>query len=264
MAHVIEIDFFELLTGFGLVTIPCIILWYYKTNLVKDALISSARMIIQLLLVGLYLEYIFKLNNGIINIAWVLMMATIASATIIQRSGLRLKPFFIPILFSIIISVVITDTYFLGFVIKLNHINDARYFVPITGMIIGNTISNVIISLDIYFKRINENQNQYKWYLGNGASQREALLPFVQVAIKSSINPMIANLATTGLITLPGMMTGQILGGINPNIAVKYQIMLLITSFASAILNIAIAILFSNKIAFDNYNNLKKEIFKTA
>lgn len=264
MTNVIEIDFFELLTGFGLLAIPCIILWYYKTNLVKDALMSSSRMIVQLLLVGLYLEYIFKLNNGAINIYWVLMMATIASATIIQRSGLKLKPFFIPILFSIIISVAITDTYFLGFVIKLNNIDDARYFVPITGMLIGNTITNVIISLDIYFKRINENQNQYKWYLGNGASQREALLPFVQVAIKSSINPMIANLATTGLITLPGMMTGQILGGINPNIAVKYQIMLLITSFASAILNIAIAILFSNKIAFDNYNNLKKEIFKTA
>jgi len=65
-----------------------------------------------------------------------------------------------------------------------------------------------------------------------------------------------------GLISLPGMMTGQILGGSDPSVAIKYQIMLLITIFSSAILNVILTILFSNRIVFDAYGNLKKDIFR--
>lgn len=264
MENVIDINYFELFTGYALMLIPVLILWYYKTGLVKDTILATARMTIQLLLVGVYLEYIFKLNNSFINIAWVLIMSVISSFTIIQRSGLKFKLFFIPILLSGLISIMVTDTYFLGFVIKLDNIFDARYFIPVTGMLMGNTLKNVIISLDAYYKRIDDEQNLYRWHLANGASPKEALLPFMRDALKIAFNPMIATTAIMGLISLPGMMTGQILGGSNPNIAVKYQIMLLITIFASAMLNVVLTISFSNRIAFDNYNNLKKEIFRVT
>ena len=262
MEKVIDINYFELFTGYALMLIPVFILWYYKTGLVKDVLWATIRMTIQLLLVGVYLEYIFSLNSTLINILWVLIMSIIATYTIIQRSGLKFKLFFIPILLSGIISIAVTDAYFLGFVVKLENIFDARYFIPVTGMLLGNTIKNVIITLDAYYKRIDNEQNLYRWYLANGANHKEALLPFMRDALKISFNPLIATTAIMGLISLPGMMTGQILGGSNPNVAVKYQIMLLITIFSSAILNVVLTILFSNRIAFDKYSNLKKEIFR--
>jgi len=262
MNKVIDINYFELFLGYALMLIPVFVFWYYKTGLIKDTLFATLRMTIQLLLVGVYLEYIFELNSILINISWVLLMSIIATYTIIQRSGLKFKLFFIPILFSGIISIAITDAYFLGFIVKLDNVFDARYFIPITGMLLGNTIKNVIISLNAYYKKIDEEQNLYRWYLANGASKNEALLPFMRDALKTAFNPMIATTAIMGLISLPGMMTGQILGGSNPNIAVKYQILLLITIFSSAILNVVLAINFSNKISFDNYNNLKKEIFR--
>jgi len=262
MEKVIDINYFELFTGYVLMLIPVLILWNYKTGLVKDTLFSTARMTVQLLLVGLYLEYIFKLNSALINISWVIIMSVIATYTIIQRSGLKFKLFFIPVLFSGVISIAVTDAYFLGFVVKLKNVFDARYFIPVTGMLLGNTIKNVVISLDAYYKRIDNEQNLYRWHLANGASKKEALLPFMRDALKIAFNPMIATTAIMGLISLPGMMTGQILGGSNPNVAVKYQIMLLITIFSSAILNVVLTILFSNRIAFDRYDNLKKGIFR--
>ena len=262
MENVIDINYFELFTGYALMLIPIYILWHYKTGLVKDTIIATLRMTIQLLLVGVYLEYIFKLNNSYINLGWVVIMLFISTYTVIQRSGLKFKLFFIPVLLSGIISITVTDAYFLGFVIKLNSIFDARYFIPITGMLLGNTIKNVIISLDVYYKRIDEDQNFYRWCLANGATRKEALFPFMQNALRVAFNPMIATTAIMGLISLPGMMTGQILGGSNPNVAVKYQILLLITIFSAAILNVVLAILFSNRIAFDSYDNLKKEIFR--
>ncbi len=244
MDKVIDINYLELFMGYALMLIPVFILWYYKTGLVKDTIVATARMTVQLLLVGVYLEYIFKLNCVLVNVAWVL----------------KHKLFFVPVFLSGIISIAVTDAYFLGVVIKLDNVFDARYFIPITGMLMGNTIKNVIISLNAYYKRIHQEQNLYRWHLANGANKNEALLPFMREALKIAFNPTIASTAIMGLISLPGMMTGQILGGSNPNIAVKYQIMLLITIFASAIMTVVLTILFSNRIAFDSYNNLKEDI----
>ena len=262
MNSIVDISFLELAFGIALMSISIYVFWYYKTGLVKATFISVARMTVQLLLVGLYLEFIFELNNSLVNIAWVLIMSILASYTIIQRSGLKLKLLFIPMFFSVLISIAVTDAYFLGFIIKLDNVFDARYFIPITGMILGNSIKNVIISMDAFYKRIDKEQSLYQWYLANGATPKEALLPFIRESIQSSFNPLIAATAVIGLITLPGIMTGQILGGSNPNVAVKYQIMLIITIFTSALLNVVLAIIFSNKIAFDSYGNLRKEIFK--
>ena len=89
MDKVIDINYLELFMGYALMLIPVFILWYYKTGLVKDTIIATARMTVQLLLVGVYLEYIFKLNSVLVNVAWVLVMLVIATYTIIQRSGLK-------------------------------------------------------------------------------------------------------------------------------------------------------------------------------
>ncbi len=262
MEKVVDINYFELFTGYALMLIPVFALWYYKTGLVKDTLIATARMTVQLLLVGLYLEYIFKLNSIAVNIGWVVLMTVIASYTIVNRSNLKFKLFFIPVVLSGIISIAITDAYFLGFVVKLDNVFDARYFIPVTGMLLGNTIKNVVIALDAFYKRIDDEENYYRRHLANGATKKEALLPFMRDALKTAFNPMIATTAIMGLISLPGMMTGQILGGSNPNVAVKYQIMLLITIFSSAVLNVILTIFFSNKFAFDDYGNLRKDIFR--
>lgn len=262
MENVIDISYFKLFAGYALMLIPIVVLWYFKTGLVKDTIISVLRMTVQLLLVGLYLEYIFKINNLLINIGWVFIMLLISSYTIVRRGGLRYNLFFFPVLLSGVISIAVTDAFFLGYVIKLNNIFDARYFIPITGMLMGNTIRTIIISLDSYYGRIDEKQNEYRWFLANGATANEALLPFMRDALKIAFNPTIANTAIMGLISLPGMMTGQILGGSDPGVAVKYQIMLLITIFSSSMMSVVLTIFFSNRFAFDAYDNLRKDIFR--
>lgn len=262
MQHVYDINYIRLFLGYALMLIPILILWYYKTGLVKDTIVAVARMTVQLLLVGVYLQYIFKLNSVMLNIAWVLVMSILGSYTIVKRSGLSFKIFLIPVLISSVVSVLVTDAYFLGVIIKLNNIFDARYFIPITGMLLGNTIKNVIISLNSFYDRIDDEENLYRWYLANSANRREALQPFMRGALRKAFNPMIANTAIMGLISLPGMMTGQILGGSDPTVAVKYQIMLMITIFSSGILNVIFSITLSNRLAFDSYANIKKDIFR--
>ena len=258
MKDALDISYPSLFAGYALLLIPIIILWYYKTGLIKDTIIAVIRMTIQLLLVGVYLEYIFKINSYLINIAWVLVMAIIASYTIVKRSDLSLKHFFLPIFLSGLLSIAVTDAYFLGFIIKLDSIFDARYFIPITGMLLGNTIRTVIIALDEYYGKMRNEQNFYRWHLANGATKKEALQPFMKSALRKAFNPVIATTAIMGLISLPGMMTGQILGGSSPNVAIKYQIMLMITIFSSGIINVFLTIVISNRFTFDKLENFKE------
>ncbi|MEN8123691.1 MAG: ABC transporter permease [Bacteroidota bacterium] len=258
MNSVYDIDYLSLILGYIILIIPFYILWYYKTGLVKDAFIAFIRLTIQLLLVGVYLEFIFDLNSALLNIFWVLIMTILATYTVIKRSELKLKFFFIPIFISILLSVIVTDAFFLGLIIKLNNIFDARYFIPITGMLLGNSIKTIIIALNTYYGKLKKEKELYKWYLANGAKKSEALVPFKREALKNAFNPVIAGVAIIGLISLPGMMTGQILGGSSPVIAVKYQIMLMITIFSSSVISVVLSIYFADKYVFDTFNNLKK------
>ena len=258
MKGVTDIDYLSLVLGYIILIIPFYILWYYKTGLLKGAVIAFIRMTIQLLLVGFYLEYIFDLNSSILNLTWVLVMTILATYTVINRSDLKLKEFFIPIFIAIVLSVLIIDAYFLGFVIKLNNLFDARYLIPITGMLLGNSIKTIIIALNHYYKQLKKEKELYRWYLANGATKQEALQPFKKEAFKSAFNPVIANVAIVGLISLPGMMTGQILGGSSPAVAVKYQIMLMIMVFSSSIFSVFLSIYFADNKVFDDFDNLKK------
>jgi len=257
----IDIPWLYLASGYLLMIIPLLIFRYYRTGLEKSTVWALFRMTVQLLLVGLYLEYIFKWDNPWLNMLWVVIMTVVASYTVIKRTGLRLKLFFFPVLASMILSIVAIDYYFLGFVIGLENILTARYFIPITGMLLGNSLKNVIIALEAYYKRIDEEETSYRWQLADGATRSEALLPFIRYALRRAFNPLIATTAIMGLISLPGMMTGQILGGSDPMVAVKYQIMILVVIFASTALNVWLTLRFSEKIAFDRWDNFRREIF---
>ena len=258
MNGVADIGYWDLFAGYALLIVPIYILWYYKTGLVKAGVIAIIRMTVQLLLVGVYLEFIFDLNSTLVNISWVFVMTIIAAYTVVKRSGLKLKIMFFPVFIAGVVSIGVTDAYFLGYVVKLDNMFEARYFIPITGMLLGNTLKTIIIALSYYFKQLDTESDLYKWYLANGATRSEALARFKREALKIAFNPVIAATAIVGLISLPGMMTGQILGGSSPNVAIKYQIMLMITVFSSSIISVIITLLISDRYVFDGMDNLKK------
>lgn len=253
----IDISWINLLSGYILLAVPVLIMWYYRTGLIKDVLISSTRMGIQLFLVGLYLQYLFVINNLWINIAWVILMILIATLTTINRSGLKLKLFSLPVIAGLLIAVCFTDAIFLGLIIKLDNFFDVRYFIPITGMIIGNCMERNIIALNSYYNTLIQSQSKYNYSLAAGATRKEALLPFMNKALKNAFNPLIAQMAVIGLISLPGTMTGQILGGSDPSVAIKYQILIMICIFTATIITVVTTIYFANRFAFDGYDNIK-------
>lgn len=254
-----DISVIRLLLGFIILILPLAFLWYYRIKLVKSTLISALRMVIQLSLVAVYLEWVFDKNSAWLNSLWVLVMVIVGVFTTIKRASLNWRPFILPLLLSTISSVIIIDAFFIGFVIQLDYVFDAQYFIPITGMVIGNALRHNIVGLRTYFKELSEKSDLYQFLLTNTGSVNLALRPFVTEAVKQAINPLIATMAVIGLISLPGMMTGQILGGSSPLVAIKYQIMIMLAIFVGSSINLFLSLMLSKSFVFDAYQNLKAD-----
>ncbi|MGL5682786.1 MAG: ABC transporter permease [Marinifilaceae bacterium] len=238
----VDIPYLNFGLGFLLILIPIYFLKRYRTGLVKSTLMATLRMTVQLLLIGFYLEYLFTINNPWINCLWVIIMLVIAAYTTISRVKLPIRHMLLPMSIAFFIAIAIIDIYFMGVVLSLSNLFDARYFIPISGMILGNMLTANVIALNAFISGITRERALYMFLLANGATKQEALAHFIKEALVKSFNPTIASMAVMGLIALPGTMTGQILGGSSPTVAIRYQVMLMITIFASSLVSVLITL----------------------
>ena len=253
----INIGYGHMALGFLLLIIPAYFLYRYRTGLVKDTLWAALRMTVQLFLIGFYLEYLFLWDSVWVNLLWVLFMVVIASSTVLKRTKLPQKMLFMAVAVAFLVSLLIIDLYFLGLVVRPEKIFTARYFIPISGMILGNMLSANVIALNSFYGSLTRERQLYLYLLGNGASPGESIAPFMREALIKSFNPTIASMAVMGLIALPGTMTGQILGGSSPSVAIKYQIMLMIAIFASSLISVLLTLWISRRKSFDRYDMMR-------
>ena len=255
----IDISYYNLFVGLLLLAIPFFYLWKFKTGLLKPAVIGTLRMIIQLFFIGIYLKYLFLW----INFLWVIVMIFVAGQTALVRTGLKRRILLIPITVGFLCSVILVGLYFIGIVLQLDNIFSAQYFIPIFGILMGNMLSSNVIALNTYYSGLKREQQLYRYLLGNGATRQEAQAPFIKQAIIKSFSPLIANIAVMGLVALPGTMIGQILGGSSPNVAIKYQMMIMVITFTASMLSLMITISLASRRSFDAYGKLL-EVSKEA
>jgi putative ABC transport system permease protein len=245
---------------YGLCLVPWLLLWLIGLRLSKDIGISILRMSIQLALVGIYLKMLFDLNHPWLNGLWILVMLLVADLSILRRAGLKLRYFVLATFVAIAFSILFSTAYLVVLVIQPAHYYDARYIVPLAGMILGNCLQGNVIALERFYSALRKNENEYATFLMLGASRWEAVRPYFREAVKAAINPTIAGMATMGLVSLPGMMTGQILGGSEPWLAVKYQIAIMICIFTSTTLACIINLRLSLNTAFNAFDVLRDEV----
>lgn len=257
----IDITYSGLCIGLLLLLIPMYYIWRYETGLLKGICIGTVRMVVQMLFIGIYLRYLFEWNNPVINLLWVFIMVYIASETAITRTRVCRSMLMMPLFVGFVVSGVLVGLYFLGIVLKLGNVFSAQYFIPIMGILLGNMLTVNVIAVGTFYSALEREQNLYYFLLGNGASRSEALQPFVRRAIVKSFSPTIANMAVMGLVSLPGTMIGQILGGSTPNVAIKYQIMIVVITMSASMLSLMISISLSSKRAFDGYGRMRR-VFK--
>ena len=246
-----DISYINMVLGVFLLALPLYVFYRFQTPLIRSSAIAAVRMVVQMALIGVYLQYLFLWNNPWINILWVVAMVAVASFTALRRTHLQWRTALLPTAAGFFASSMVVGLYFLFVVLRLHNPFDSRYFIPIMGILMGNMLSVAVIALTSYYDSLQREQQLYYYLLGNGATHLEAITPFLRQALEKAFAPCIANMAVMGIVSLPGTMTGQILGGSAPGIAIKYQIMIIIITFSASMVSLAITLYLADRRSFD-------------
>ncbi len=253
-----DLTYGGLAVGMLLMLIPFYFLWRFRTGLLQSAVWGTVRMTVQLLLIGVYLRFLFRWDNAWVNVLWMVVMACVASHTAVSRTPLRRGVLFVPLLVGFLSALLPISLYFLGFVMRAEDLFAARFFIPVSGVLFGNMLTVNIMAVNVYYGDLRREQPLYYYLLGNGATRFEATLPFLRSAVIKSFSPCIANMAVLGIVSFPGTMIGQILGGAMPEVAIKYQLMISVITVVASMLSLVVTIYLSSHRTFDEFGRLKQ------
>lgn len=243
MQAVIDISWWQLGLFLTTLAIPLAINAWLGLKLHREFLIAAGRMVIQLVLVGLYLAYLFELNSVFINGLWLLIMLLIGASAIVSKARLPRRWVYGPVLAGLVCALLPLLALLLFVLLQPTPWFSAQYLIPLAGMLLGNSLSGNIVALQRLNSAFQDKFAEYEAALALGATPKQAAQGFVQQALQQAQAPIIASMATTGLVTLPGMMTGQILGGTDPMIAIKYQLVILVAIAVMLVTSVAITLL---------------------
>jgi ABC transporter, permease protein len=257
-----EISLIGVGLGLLLMGIPIYVHYRFHTGQAMPIVISCLRMVVQLLLVGFYLQYLFALNNEWVNVAWLIVMVGVCAFDLLGRVNLSRRLFMPVVGLSVLLSVGAIICYFILVVLQLNSLFESRYFIPLCGSLMGNVLGSNVIGLGTLYQGLEEGKQYYCYQLCNGATIQEALRPFISKAIFSAFNPSIASMAVMGLVSMPGTMIGQIIAGSAPGVAVRYQIMIMVMHFVCSTISLLLIMYTSIRLSLDGYGMLREEAIR--
>ncbi len=190
------------------------------------------RMLIQLILIGYVLNYIFDASSPYLVVGVLSIMLIFASIISMRPLYEKQKLLYIYAFISIFIGSVFTLLIVINGVLELSFWYEPKFLIPISGMIFANSMNAVSIAAERFESEI---------------SRKNSYIDARSVAYKSALIPIINSLFAVGLVSLPGMMTGQILSGIDPLIAVRYQMMVMLMILGGAGISVAVYLILLKK-----------------
>lgn len=228
----------------------------YGLRLEKDLFIGTLRSVFQLAAMGYLLKIIFGLNS-IVFVLMIFIVMTFFAAEIIKGRVKKQKvAYFIPTLVSVQITFFLITFIVTAFIVQVKPWWSPQYFITMGGMIAGNSMSALAISLDRFFSDLKSKRQEVEMQLCLGATSTEASQSIFRNSLKAGMIPSINNMMGAGLVSIPGMMTGQILAGAAPTEAFKYQIVVMLMLVASTAIASLIVLKLIHKRCFGKGDNL--------
>ncbi|ANU14901.1 YbbM seven transmembrane helix protein [Planococcus halocryophilus Or1] len=212
------------------VLIPLVLSKTLKLGLEKDTIIATLRSIVQLLAVGYVLKFVFD-SDSLLYIFMMVGLMVVAATHNAQKKGAAIQGITTKVAVTLISVEVLTQSILLGFNITPA---TAQYIIPISGMVIGNSMVLSILFLNRFTAEVESHQDQTELILSLGGTPKQAIHRQLITSIKASMIPTIESQKTVGLVQLPGMMSGQIIAGADPIQAVQFQLLIMFLLLTTA------------------------------
>ncbi|WP_310413417.1 ABC transporter permease [Chamaesiphon sp. OTE_8_metabat_110] len=227
------LDLTDIAWALGLIGISIGLLQWQRVGLAGQLTIAAARSILQLLVMGLGLQLVWQLDNPLVTVGGISVLAIATTIAANNRIGDRMKNLLPIVGGAIFTGLIVAVGYTILVVIKPTNWHQPQYLVSCAGICLGYLLNNTAIAGERLIGEIDRHQAEIETQLSLGASPAQAIATYRQTAIKSALVPTIDTLMVTGLVTIPGFLTGELLAQIQPVNAAGYLIVALFAVIAS-------------------------------
>ncbi len=252
----IVISNFQLVLAALLLLVNILLSVVLRLGLGKDLVIGAIRMTVQLILVGLVLEWIFQTRQPAMIILMALLMTGLAGVAAVNRTSRRFPGVYWNSLVIIGSSAFLVTGAAITGILKVAPWYDPQYLIPLLGMVLGNALTGISLGLDQLMEGCVRNRNWIETMLSHGASRWEAAHYEVRESLRTGMIPTVNAMMIMGIVSLPGMMTGQILAGAAPMDAVRYQMVIMFMIAACTALATLGVVLLAWRILFSKNHRL--------
>jgi len=257
--------------AFAFIVFDAFISMFFGLGVGGSLVTSAVRCVLQLSVVALILQKIFETNNpwGVAGIAFLLnLMGTIE--TVVNKAKLRYTNMFPTVLLGMLGSTIPVSIIGIRFAMAVDPFWQPSQYIPIVGMLCGSTISGIVVSVSYVLKELNENRDKVEMYLAFGASRFEACKPIAKEALRLALTPNINQMSVLGIIAIPGMMTGAILGGSSVQQAARLQMVIMfmissctaLSSIVTTVLALSIVVDAEHRVRPDRIDKRKHVVWR--
>ena len=223
----LDLTWMDLTVAVGLVLIAIGVSGWHRTGLARSFAVGAIRTVLQLTLVGYLLVYIFAIDRWYLVVAALLLMLAAASKAAVDRQDSKPAGLFGITGTALLLGSGLTLIYVSVMVVHVDPWYNPRYLIPLFGMILGNALNGVSLGLDRLGQELHTRRFEVEGLLALGGTRWEAARGPVRSAVRTGMIPIVNSMMIAGIVSLPGMMTGQLLAGVEPVQAVRYQVVIM-------------------------------------
>lgn len=248
----IDIPILRLVFAYAFVAVTIVVSSLFRLSRDKEIIVATLRMTVQLFIVGYVLKYIFDTKSVLLAVAMICIMEGFAVNNAIARAKVKMRSrLAVTLGATLICGSLLSLLVFLTAVLGVHEFNP-RYIIGICGMLLGNSMTGLSIAARSLVEGMNRDKANVESALMLGATPFGASAPLIREAFTLSAMPNINSMMGMGIVSLPGMMTGQILSGMSPLIATRYQIAILLGQSGTITLCCAAFLMMGYKTFFDS------------
>jgi len=227
MSSLIELGPIQIAIATLLVVAAGVVSFALRLGIERRLAVAAVRTVIQLGLLGLILERVFSLRHPVVILGILVLMTVFAAREAASRTSRAYRGIIIDAWLAMAVSCFAVGGVVTQVVVGVEPWYEPRYVIPLIGMILGNSLTGIALGLDRFLDHLSARHAEVELRIAFGATRREALATPLRDAVRTGMVPIINSMAAAGIVSLPGMMTGQILAGSPPLQAVAYQIVVM-------------------------------------
>lgn len=240
-----------------LLAIPGGVLYLLDRKMLRSFFIAIARMVVQLMVLCLMVWALMKYDRWWMSLLWVVAMTGYAAVIVKQKLKSVKSALIMPIGIGLVSGTLLTGLYLLLFSLPTEKIFEPRWFIPVMMLLLGHSLTTTLRGMNTYLSALKTDEEQYEFQRGNGASHLKAVMPFVRRAFLAVMSPTVANLQSTALYTMPLLLCGFFIAGVQPINAFVVMVMLVIGCESASLVSLVIALWVADRKLFDPFGKLR-------